>query len=161
MKSLRANTTLNKRRACCHSTASFHLRYSLQSTNLLWLELSKAKLKFKMLTNTSVASEAFAGPPFQKEEPNPLFLESPFPLLQEMVFLSDLVHGLATATPELRPSYWSPVVIPESWVTLKCLKKPSKPFWICILFCFYDEWLTLAISFDWLGETFWFNVGQL
>lgn len=45
----------------------------------------KAKLKFKILMNTSVASEAFAGPPFQKEDPNPLFLDSPFPLLQESV----------------------------------------------------------------------------
>lgn len=53
---------------------------------LVRLELSNEKLKFKMLTNTSVASEAFAGPLFQKEDPNPLFLDSPFPLLQEFVF---------------------------------------------------------------------------
>lgn len=71
--------------------------------NLLRLELSKAKLKFKMLTNASVASEAFAVPPFQKEDLNPLFLDSPFPLQQEFVFLSDLEHGLVTATPELHP----------------------------------------------------------
>ena len=101
MKSLRVNPTLNKRRACCHCTTGVCVRYSLQNTNLLWLELSKAK--FKMLTNISVASEAFAGPPFQKEDPNPLFLDSPFPLQQEFVFLSDLEHGLVTATPELPP----------------------------------------------------------
>lgn len=38
-----------------------------------------------MLTNASVASEAFAGPSFQKEDPNPL-LDSPFLLLLEFVF---------------------------------------------------------------------------
>lgn len=75
------------------------IRYSLKNTNLLRLELSKAKPKFKMLTNTS---EALVGPPFQKEDPT-LFLDPPFPLQQEFVFLVDLAHGLVTATPKLPP----------------------------------------------------------